>query len=159
MASTTIAGFSSGIIVMLSIMVGLMAGTQLSQAVISGIAVVAFVEGFSDAFSEYLSQRTEKEHAIKTIWKEAFIIFLTKFGIIFQFILPFLFLPLLDATYFSIFYGLFILSVLSGHIARQQEKRRIIRTMLLYDIAAIIIMTITYFVGDLVAFIFSLLGI
>ena len=158
MASATIQGFASGIIVTLAIMVGLSAGTEVAETVIKGIVVIAFVEGFSDAFSEYLAQRTEKEHAIRTVWKEASVLFGTKFLIICHFIFPFTFLPLVDATQFSVFWGLFILSIISGYIARQQERRRIIRTMVLYVVAAIIIVTITYFVGDLVAFIFSIWG-
>ncbi|HUY00146.1 MAG TPA: hypothetical protein VMV49_11365 [Candidatus Deferrimicrobium sp.] len=159
MASTSIAGFASGIIVALAIMVGLSAGTQTTQAVMSGIVVVAFVEGFSDAFSEYLSQKTEGNLSIRTVWKEAAELFATKFIIIIQFIFPFILLPLVDATQFAIFWGLFILSIISGYIARQQEKRRIIRTMALYVVAAIIIIYITYNAGNLVAFIFSLIGI
>lgn len=157
MGSTTIAGFASGIIVALAIMVGLSSGTQTIQAVISGIIVVAFVEGFSDAFSEYLSQRTEGKRAIRTVWREASVLFSTKFLIIVQFIFPFILLELADATQFAIFWGLFLVSIISGYIARQQETKRIIRTMLLYVTAAVIIVVITYNVGDLVNFIFSLL--
>ncbi len=160
MVSATIQGLASGIIVALAIMVGLSSGTEAKVVVLSGIVVVAFVEGFSDAFSEYLSQRTD--HTVKTrkVWKEASIVFATKAAIILQFILPFLFLSKIEeATQFAIFWGLFILSIVSGHIARQQVNRRIVRTMVLYVGAAIIIITITYFIGDFVAYIFFLLGI
>ncbi|MFX1298889.1 MAG: hypothetical protein ACFFD2_29020 [Promethearchaeota archaeon] len=163
MGSTVVAGFASGIIVTLGIMMGLMAGTQEQIAVISGISVVALVEGFSDSFGEYLSQRTEKKFTIKTVWKEAILTFGAKFIIVFQFVFPFLLVPhilsLIEATKFCIFYGIFVLSILGGYIARQQEKRRIIRTMILYNLAAIIVMIITYFAGDLISFIFQLLGL
>jgi VIT1/CCC1 family predicted Fe2+/Mn2+ transporter len=160
MASTTIAGFASGIIVALAIMAGLSAGTESAQAVLSGIVVVALVEGFSDAYSEYLSQKTEGSKGIKEVWKESIILFSTKFFIILQFILPFIILPAVgDATQFAIFWGLFILSIISGYIAKQQETKRIIRSMTLYVVAAILIVTITYFAGDLVQFIFTVFGI
>ena len=159
MSSTSIAGLASGIIVALAIMVGLSSGTQTVIAVMSGIVVVAFVEGFSDAFSHYLSRRTEGHLQIRTIWKEAIILFGTKFLIIIQFIFPFILLDLGDATQFAIFWGLFILSIVSGYIARQQHTRRIVRTMALYVVAAILIIYITYNAGNLVAFIFHLLGL
>ncbi|MHA1651373.1 MAG: hypothetical protein ACTSYB_14370 [Candidatus Helarchaeota archaeon] len=162
MGSTTVAGFASGIIIALAIMVGMSAAVTTTHAVISSIVVVAFVEGFSDSFSEYLSQRTDKSRTIKEVWKATAILFGTKFVIIIQFIWPFLLFPLdriSEATQFAVFWGLLILSVLSGYIAKQQENKTVIRTMALYIVASIIIVTITYYAGDLVGFIFSLLGI
>lgn len=157
MVSATIQGLTSGIIVALAIMVGLSSGTDNIVAVISGIVVVAFVEGFSDAFSEYLSRRTDSSRKTREVFKDSFVVFSTKAIIIMQFILPFIFLTLIEATQFAIFWGLFILSIVSGYIARQQINRRIVRTMVIYVTAAIIIITITYFIGDLVAYIFSLI--
>lgn len=160
MGSTLIAGFAAGIIVALAIMVGLSTGSETQLVVVNGIVIVALVEGFSDAFSEYLSTRTEKTHAIRTVWKEAAVLFTTKFFIILHFIIPFMIFPnLVDATYFAIFWGLFIISIMSGYIAKQQENKRVIRTMALYVTAAIIIVTITYFAGDLVEHLFRFLGI
>ena len=157
MVSATIQGLTSGIIVALAIMVGISSGTGDMVAVISSIVVIAFVEGFSDAFSEYLARRTDSSRQTREVWKDAFIVFTTKALIIMQFIIPFIFLPLDEATQFAIFWGLFILSIVSGYIARQQIKRNIVRTMVIYVVAAIIIITITYFIGDLVAYIFSLI--
>ncbi|NVM29515.1 MAG: hypothetical protein HWN65_11805 [Candidatus Helarchaeota archaeon] len=157
MVSATIQGLASGIIVALAIMVGLSSGTEAILVVLSGIVVVAFVEGFSDAFSEYLSRRTDSTHKTRQVWKEASIVFATKTAIIMQFIIPFMFLTLIEATQFAVFWGLFVLSILSGYIAKQQVNRRVVRTMVIYVVAAIIIITITYFIGDLVAYIFSLL--
>ena len=160
MASTTIAGFASGTIVALAIMAGLSAGTDSLRAVLSGIVVVALVEGFSDAYSEYLSQRAESDKRIRDVWKESAILFFTKFLIILQFILPFILLPAItDATQFAIFWGLIIISIMSGYIAKRQETKRVIRTIALYVAVAAIIVTITYFAGDLVEFLFTVFGI
>ena len=162
MVSATIQGFASGIIVALAIMVGLSSGTETWGVVLSGVVVIAFVEGFSDAFSEYLSRRTDETQRTRSVFKDAFIVFGTKTAIILQFLFPFIILPreqLTEATQFAIFWGLFILSIMSGYIARKQVNRRVVRTMSIYLGAAIIIITITYFIGDLIVYIFWLLGV
>ncbi len=158
MVSRFIAGLSAGIIVTLGIMVGLMSGTQAAEAVLSGIVVVAIVESASDAFGEYLGHRTDKSYSTAQVWKTALKAFMAKLLIIVQFVFPFIFLPLEEAVKFSIFYGLYILSIVSGYVARQTDSRKVIRTILLYDIVAILLMVITYYIGDLIAYLFSVFG-
>ncbi len=162
MASQTIAGSSSGIIAALGILVGLFAGTMdLSAvdavlAVVTAIVIVAVADAFASGFGVFLAHRTDPNISYGQAWKASLKMFASKFFIIVQFIIPFLIWPLFDATIVSIVYGLILLGFISSYLAKKQEKKKIYPTILFYLLASTIIMTITYFIGYLIAYIFAL---
>jgi VIT1/CCC1 family predicted Fe2+/Mn2+ transporter len=155
MKARVISGFASGIITALGLMVGLQSGTQSQHAVLGGIIILALADAFSDGYGEYLAERTENIQSTWQVWKASLVAFSSVFFCIVQFIIPILFMNLEDALVLCIIYGMILLGIVSGYIAKVQKKKKIHRTIFIYIFAAIMLMVITYLVGNWLAILFS----
>jgi len=71
-------GVSSAVIATLAIIVGLHAGTNLKNAVISAVLVIAFADSLADSLAVYLSEKENKGITTKAIWLTTLMAFLSK---------------------------------------------------------------------------------
>jgi VIT1/CCC1 family predicted Fe2+/Mn2+ transporter len=115
-------GLTSGIITTLGLIVGLNAGTHSQLAVIGGILTIAIADAFSDALGIHISEESEGKHTEKEIWQSTASTFLSKFVFASTFIIPVLLFNLSTAIIISIIWGLFLLSIFSFQMAKQQKR-------------------------------------
>ena len=148
-------GLASGIITTLGLMVGLHSGTHSKAVVIGGILTIAIADAFSDALGIHISEESEAVHTKKEIWESTFSTFLGKFIFALTFIIPVLLLKLSTAILVSVIWGMFLLSILSFYLAKDQRVKPwlVIGEHL---IIALIVVTLTHYLGDWLSFKFAL---
>ncbi|MBU2598217.1 MAG: hypothetical protein KKC53_03435 [Actinobacteria bacterium] len=140
-------GLTSGIITTLGLIVGLHSGTHSKIVVISGVLIIAIADAFSDAFGIHISEESENIHTAKEIWESTIYTFLAKFIFALIFVIPILMFELSIAMITSVILGLFMLSIFSFIIAREQ-KRRPWKVIAEHLIIALVVIIITHYVGD-----------
>ena len=129
---------------------GLHSGTSSSVIVIGGILVIAIADAMSDALGIHISEEFENKHSTKEIWESTISTFLSKFTISLIFLIPLIFLQLSTAIIVCIIWGLSLIIILSYYMAKQQKIKpyKVISEHLMI---AIIVITITHYVGDWIA--------
>ncbi len=147
-------GLTSGIITTLGLMVGLHSGTHSKLAVMGGILTIAVADAFSDALGIHVSEESESVHSEREIWEATISTFLTKFVFALTFIIPVLLLKLSTAIMASVVWGLFMLSVFSFSIAREQKVNAWWVVFEHLSIAFVVI-AITHYVGEWIAVVFG----
>ncbi|MCK4967934.1 MAG: hypothetical protein KAS12_02670 [Candidatus Aenigmarchaeota archaeon] len=122
-------GLTSGVITTLGMISGLSAAEFSKIVVITGIIVLAFADGLSDAVGIHLSEESEttlqgeKVHNQKEIWLTTLFVFISKVIFALTFIIPFLiFMPRM-ALLISIVWGIFLLTILSFYIAKTNQEK------------------------------------
>jgi VIT1/CCC1 family predicted Fe2+/Mn2+ transporter len=143
-------GLTSGIITTLGLIVGLHSGTHSQLAVIGGILTIAVADAFSDALGIHISEESENKHTEKEIWQSTASTFLSKLVFASTFIIPILLFELSKAIVVSVVWGLFLLSLFSFQIAKQQKKKAW-KVILEHLIIALVVMIITHYIGDWVS--------
>lgn len=140
-------GATSGIITTLGLMVGLHSGTHSKIVVVGGILTIAIADAFSDALGIHISEESENKHSRKEIWESTIMTFFAKFLFALTFIIPVLILHLTTAIIVSIIWGLFLISLFSFMMGKQQKVNpwAIVSEHLLI---AIIVIGVTHFLGD-----------
>jgi len=118
-------GLTSGVITTLGLLVGLNSGTHSKLVVIGGILTIAIADAFSDALGIHISEEAEGKHTVREIWIATISTFLSKFFFASSFLIPIFFLPLYQAVFVSIIYGLILIVVFSYILARVQGKNAI----------------------------------
>jgi VIT1/CCC1 family predicted Fe2+/Mn2+ transporter len=143
-------GLTSGVITTLGLMVGLHSGTHSVLAVVGGILTIAVADAMSDALGMHVSLESQNVYSARHVWLSTLATFATKFLMALTFVVPVLLLELNMAIAVSVVWGLTVVALLSYRMARTQGVApwTVIGEHLL--IAAVVI-TITHFVGDLVA--------
>jgi vacuolar iron transporter family protein len=147
-------GLTSGIITTLGLMVGLDAGTGLKIAVIGGVLTIAIADAFSDALGIHVSEESSKRNSHKAIWEATLATFLTKLIIASSFIIPLLLLPLQTAILVNLAWGALLLIVFNYILAKQRKENPafVIGEHLAI---ALIVVTITFYLGKAIAFYFA----
>jgi VIT1/CCC1 family predicted Fe2+/Mn2+ transporter len=143
-------GLTSGIITTLGLMVGLEAGTHSTLAVIGGILTIAIADAFSDSLGIHVCEESENKHTTREIWESTISTFMFKFVFALTFIVPVLFLDLNTAVIVSVVWGLAVISVLSFNMAKKQKKP-FWNVVGEHVVIALVVITITHFVGDWIA--------
>jgi VIT1/CCC1 family predicted Fe2+/Mn2+ transporter len=143
-------GATSGIITTLGLMVGLHSGTHSKLVVMGGIITIAIADAFSDALGIHVSEEAENKHSAREIWESTISTFLFKFTFAFTFIIPVYFLELSTAILISVTWGLLLLGILSYRLALGQNKEPW-KIVLEHLVIAVMVITITHFVGDWVS--------
>ncbi len=143
-------GLSSAVITTLGLMVGLNSGTKSKLVVLGGVLTIAIADAFSDALGIHMSEESESTRTNRQVWSATIATFLAKSGFALTFVVPVLLLPLSTAVITSVVWGLFVLAVLSYLIAKSQKKRpwKVVGEHILI---AILVVVITYWVGEWVA--------
>lgn len=140
-------GSTSGIITTLGLIVGLHSGTHSTLAIIGGILTIAIADAFSDALGIHISEESENKHSEKEIWQSTVSTFISKFVFTMSFILPVLLFELSTAIVVSVAWGLFLLGLLSYHIAKKQKKK-VWKVIAEHLVIALIVIMITHLIGD-----------
>jgi len=147
-------GLTSSIITTLGLMVGLSSGTHSQLVVIGGILTIAIADSFSDAMGIHISEESENIHTTKEIWVATLTTFFCKFLFTLTFIAPVLFFEnLYMAVIISVIWGLLLLCVFSYYMAKQQ-KEKIWKPIAEHVIIALIVILLTYFVGQWISTVF-----
>ena len=142
-------GLTSGIITTLGLIVGLHSGTHSKIVILSGIIIIAIADALSDALGIHISEEAEDKHTTKEIWESTITTFLSKFVFALMFIFPILFLKLSTAIIVCVIWGLFLITIFSYYMARQQKVSPY-KVIFEHLIIAIIVIAITHYIGDLI---------
>lgn len=143
-------GLTSGIITTLGLIVGLNSSTHSLIAVIGGILTIAIADALSDSLGIHVSEEFENQHTTKEIWESTFSTFISKFVFALTFIVPFLFLQISTAIIVCVVWGLSLIAIFSYFVAKQENVAPH-KVILEHLIIAIMVIVITYYVGDFIA--------
>jgi len=146
-------GLTSGIITTLGMVVGLNASTGSKLAVLGGILTIATADAFSDALGIHVSQESQNKHSHRSVWEATIATFLSKFIFALTFMVPFLYLDITQAIYVSLLWGFVTLSLFSYLVAKQ-SKTNPIEAVLEHVVIAILVIIVTYFLGNWIGKIF-----
>lgn len=116
-------GATSGVITTVGLLTGLHAGTRSLAAVLGGILVIAVADAMSDALGIHLSEEADPAKSHSQVWVATVFTFLTKFVFAGSFAIPLLLLPLQQAVWASIAWGMTVIAALSYFVAKAQEQR------------------------------------
>lgn len=143
-------GLFSGVITTLGLMVGLNSSTGSKLVVVGGILIIAITDAFSDALGIHMSEESEIAHTSREIWEATFATWFFKFIFALTFLIPVLLFELNTAVLINIIWGLSLLSVFSFRIAKEQQINPWL-AIIEHLIVAILVIIITYFVGNWIA--------
>jgi len=147
-------GLTSGTITTLGLMIGLYSSTNSRLVVLGGIITIAIADALSDALGMHLSEESRKDTNNKKIWAATVSTFFTKFLYALTFIIPFLFFELATAIKIGVVYGLIVLTLLSDYLAKRKRENRK-KAIFEHLGIAILVIVITYFVGEGIALVFG----
>jgi len=142
-------GLTSATITTLGLMIGLQSSTQSRLVVLGGILTIAIADAFSDSLGVHISEEFENKKSPKEVWMATIATFLSKFIFALTFLIPVLLFPLSTAIIVSILWGLFMISLLSYKMAKEQHSGvwQVIGEHVLIFFS---VMAITHFVGDFI---------
>ncbi len=146
-------GITSGVITTLGLIIGLYSSTNSKIAVVGGILIIAIADSLSDAFGIHISEEYSTREKEKDIWRATFSTLFFKFITASTFVIPFIFFALSTATIICIVWGLILISTFSYQVAKMHKhspKKAIIEHLTI----AMVVIILTYFVGNLVGKIF-----
>lgn len=118
-------GATSGVITTVGLLTGLHAGTHSLAAVLGGILVIAVADAMSDALGIHLAEEANPTTTHSHVWSATISTFVTKFIFAASFAIPLLLLPLQEAVWVSIAWGMIVIVVLSYFLATGQGERPI----------------------------------
>ena len=142
-------GLTSGIITTLGLIVCLSSSTKSLVAVLGGIIVIAIADSMSDSLGIHIAVEFENRHTRREIWEATLSTFFSKLLIACSFIVWFLIFDLNLAVIASIIWGVLLISVFSYYLAKMQ-KIESYRPIMEHLIIAVVVIIVTYFVGNLV---------
>ena len=147
-------GLTSGVITTLGLMVGLYSSTKSELVVIGGILTIALADSFSDSIGIHISQESENKKNKKEIWEATIYTLISKIVFSSIFIVPILLLDLEKAVLISILIGFYLIILISLALARGRKENPwfVVSEHL---IIAIIVIIITYYVGNWISLIFG----
>src|SRR3989344_3946418 len=116
-------GLTSGTITTLGLMVGLHAGTHSKLAVAGGVLTIAIADAFSDALGIHISQEAGGKKKFREDLEGNFCTFFSKFFFALTFLFPVLILPLTQAIFISVVWGMLTLTFMSCFIAAREKAK------------------------------------
>lgn len=140
-------GVSSAIITTLGLVVGLHSGTNLKEAVIGAILVIAFADSMADGLGIYFSERAREGCKKYEPWISFVSAFLSKFVFALTFTLPILLIANLHtAIIVDIVYGLILLIIFS-YIDARSKKEDAVRMIIFHVLLAAVVVTASHYIG------------
>jgi len=146
-------GLTSGVITTLGVLIGLGTATHLKLAVIAGILTVAISDAFSDALGIHISQESSNNNSHKQIWEATFATFSTKLLVALTFLIPVLTFDLTTAIKIDLAWGLLLITAFNFYLAKSRNESPI-KIIAEHLGITILVITITYYVGKLIAICF-----
>lgn len=152
-------GLTTAVITSLGMIVGMHSATSSRLAVVAGIVIMAFADGLSDAVSLHTAEEAEVEeeeskHTAKEIWLTTLLAFISVSGFTLTFAIPILFLPSYSAIVVAIVWGMLLLILLNLYIAKIRKENPM-KLLLEHIFLAVVVIVISYFVGNLTAVAFG----
>jgi len=147
-------GLTSGIITTLGLMVGLDASTNSRLVVLGGIFTIAIADAFSDAFGMHISEESEDGSKSKDIWGASIVTFVAKLVFALTFTVPVLLFPLSLAIAICVGWGFLLLGLVSARLAFE-KKTRVIPIVAEHWTIALVVIALTYLVGQIVKTVFA----
>ena len=139
-------GLTSGIITTLGLMVGLSAGTHSKKVVLGGILLISIADALSDALGMHISEEAGST-STENIWASTFSTVFFKFLFALTFAVPVLLFELQTAIIISIIWGGLLLTTFSYSVAKKRKEKPL-NAIFEHVIIAIIVIILTYFVGN-----------
>lgn len=146
-------GLTSAIITTLGLMIGLDSATNSVMVVIGGIITISVADGLSDSLGMHISAESNKKNSKSSLLKIALATFFTKLIFGLSFLIPIFLFGLRTAIIVNIFYGLFLLTILSYKIAKY-NKEKPVHTIIEHLAIAIGVLIISNYIGSTIAMIF-----
>lgn len=146
-------GLTSAIITTLGLMIGLDSATNSVMVVIGGIITISVADGLSDSLGMHISAESNKKNSKSSLLKIALATFFTKLIFGLSFLIPIFLFGLRTAIIVNIFYGLFLLTILSYKIAKY-NKEKPVHTIIEHLAIAIGVLIVSNYIGSTVAMIF-----
>jgi len=147
-------GLTSVTITTLGLIIGLNSGTKSKLVVLAGILTLAIADAFSDALSMHISEESGSKNIKQSeIWEATIATFISKIFFGLSFVIPVLLFDLNTAIIIDLVYGLSLITLFSYYIARQ-HKTSPTRAIAEHLTIAILVITITYFVGTWISNVF-----
>jgi VIT1/CCC1 family predicted Fe2+/Mn2+ transporter len=141
-------GATSAIITNLGIITGLDTLTHPKLSIIGALLVIALADNLSDSFGIHIYQ--ESEHiGKKEVWFSTLTNFLTRLFVSSTFIILIIVLPIRLAAVCSVIWGLFVLTVMTYTIAKQQ-KINPFSAIFVHLTIAVIVVVASNFIGAFV---------
>jgi VIT1/CCC1 family predicted Fe2+/Mn2+ transporter len=113
-------GATSAIITCLAFIISLGKITNSKYTIIGSLLIIAIADNISDSLGIHIYQESDLKRT-EIIRISTFFNFITRFFVVFVFIIFILFLPLFYASVLSLIWGISLLIVLSYYIAREQK--------------------------------------
>jgi len=147
-------GTTSGVITTMGMIVGLYSSSAARLAIIGGIFTVSVADALSDALGEHISEESKTHPKARDVRNITISTFFSKLIIGLSFVIPFIFLPVMNAVIVSVIYSALVLILLSLRIAKRtgQNRFEVITEHLLVGFAVVVI---TFFLGKWVETAFS----
>ncbi|MBT4135676.1 hypothetical protein HOD75_04035 [archaeon] len=147
-------GLTSGVITTLGLIIGLNAGTHSKMIIIAGILTIAIADAFSDALGIHVSEESQKDTTNKEIWASTISTFFSKLIIALTFLIPVMVFTLTIAIYISLILGIFLISLFSFYIAKE-NKTKPIKIISEHIFITLIVLIITHNIGLFISTMFS----
>ena len=142
-------GLTSGIITTLGLMVGLYYSTHSKMLVLGGILIIAVADSLSDAFGMHMSEESDSKNSEKHVWEATISTLISKLVFALTFVVPVLLFNLQTAIIVSVVWGLFLISIFSYYLAKQ-EKMTAWKVIGEHLLIAVIVIILTQIIGSLV---------
>ncbi len=146
-------GLTSGVITTLGVLVGLNSSTHSRLVVVGGIILVAVADALSDSLGIHISEEFSLKKK-ELVWQATIVTFFAKFITALTFIVPFLFLDLFPAIILCIVWGLLLITVFSYKMSKQRNSKPH-KAIIEHLGIAILVIVITFYLGKLIAIVFS----
>jgi VIT1/CCC1 family predicted Fe2+/Mn2+ transporter len=149
-------GLTTSVITSLGMIAGVYSATASRLAVVAAIAVMAVADGLSDSISLHTVEEAELDdegrprHTHLEVWLTTVFTFLAVAVFSMSFVVPILVLPLKQAIYAAVAWGVFLLVVLNYYVARKRKENPL-STILEHVGVAAVVVVVSYYVGRLVA--------
>jgi VIT1/CCC1 family predicted Fe2+/Mn2+ transporter len=143
-------GATSAIITNLGIITGLDTLTHPKLSIIGVLLVIALADNLSDSFGIHIYQ--ESEHiAKKEVWLSTLTNFFARLFVSLTFIILIIILPIRFAAVCSVIWGLFVLTVMTYTIAKQQKIKPFSAIFVHLTIAVVVVVASNFIGGFVIA--------
>jgi len=141
-------GVYSAVITDIGLIFGIYKGSHSKKSILAGLATVSLCDTLADAYSLYISIKSENKDSSKNASVAGISAALCKFSITIIFIMLFFIFDIDNAIYFSVVYGSILIVVSSTYLSyiRKENYTNTIKYFAFY----VIICILSYYIGFLV---------
>jgi VIT1/CCC1 family predicted Fe2+/Mn2+ transporter len=148
-------GATSAIITCLAFIISLGRIANAKYPIIGSLLVIAIADNISDSLGIHIYQESDLKRS-EVVRISTLLNFMTRFFVIFVFILFVLFFPLLYASILSILWGFSLLIILSYYIAKEQKVNPY-KAITEHVVIAVVVVIISNYLSEWIMNVFSTL--